>query len=499
VLPLSQPRRPFALRTTALTMAAVLVTFAVAVLIQRTQGQSAALAVLAVTLTLTVDRAARRRPLGALHLVAVPVLGMLAALLGRLMVGAPALGDPLFVAGVAGSVWARQLPGWAGRLATLAALPLITMLITPVPPTRSPATLLWSALIAAVAVAVVLAAQRLRPAPAPAAPPAPRATTRRLSPSARLALQMAVALGAAALVGRLFFGQHWPWLVLSAYLVNAGAVGRGDVAHKAVLRVAGAAGGTVLASLAAAVTPGHHPASIVAIFVVLAVAGALREHSYAWWAAGVTTALSLLYGYFGAADPALLAYRLVAIVLGAGLGVAAAWLVVPLRTRDVLRRRVADVLAALTDFLVAARRDPGQLPEQQRILQGRLADLERLAPALRAHQRLVGGRRPHHADAVAALAATGPTTEALARQLTGDPPADERLAAGITRLREDVVALRRALAGRKDAPGASSVPPHQHPDGGEARDAEPVHRDLVDLHRAVARVGAVIAPRPPAP
>jgi uncharacterized membrane protein YccC len=495
MLSLWRRQRSYAVRTTALTMAAVLVTFAVAVLIQHTQRQSAALAVLAVTLTLTVDRAARRRPLRAAHLLAVPALGVLAALLGRLMVGQPAVGDPLFVAAVAGSVWGRRLPGWAGRLAALAALPLVTMLITPVPPTRSPATPLWSALVAAVAVASVLAVQRWRPAPAPAPPPVPRAAPRRLSPSARLALQMATALGAALLAGRLFFGPHWPWLVLSAYLVNAGAAGRGEVAHKAVLRVVGAAVGTAAATLVTALAPRHHPATIVAIFVVLAVAAVLRERSYAWWAAGVTTALSLLYGYFGATGLALLGHRLVAIVLGAGLGLAAAWLVVPLRTRDVLRRRVADVLAALTDYLVAARREPERLAAHQQVLHARLAELDRLAPALRAHQRLVRGRRPHHADAVTALAATGPATEALTRELAVDAPADRHLIAGITRLREDVVTLRRALSAGREAPTAPNGerPARPCPEG------EPAHPALADLHRAVARVGAIIPPRPPAP
>jgi hypothetical protein len=486
-------RIPAAVRTelvvTALTTAAALVSFAVALLLPgRGDG---ALAVLAVVVVLSVSRAARRHPLGVTQLLALPPLGVLAAAVGALMAAWPAAGDPLFVAVMAGAVWLRRFGARAARIGTLAALPFVAMLVTPVPPGHGPGQLLRAALVSAVAVATVAAIQpllrRLSPATAPA-PARPRAG-RRLSPATRMAAQLAVALGAALLAGRLLFPGHWPWLVLSAYLVNAGAAGRGDVAHKAVLRLAGAAGGTVLATLLAAAVPAHRPGTVVAIFAVLAVAAALRAHSYTWWAAGVTTALSLLYGYYGRAAPTLLADRLAAIALGAALGVAAAWLVLPIRSRDVLRRRVADALAALTDYLTIAGQDPSGLPGHSERVQAALGDLERIRPALAAQHRLTPARlvrrgRPHPVHAVTALLDCRPALTALTSQLTANP-ADARLSGALRRLRADVGSLRRALAAREPAGTAEPTAPHPA---------------LADLHRAVAAVGAALAgySQPPA-
>ncbi|HWB37629.1 MAG TPA: FUSC family protein [Rugosimonospora sp.] len=296
-----------------------------------------------------------------------------------------------------------------------------------------------------------------------------------------MAVQMAVALGLAFTVGRLLFGQHWPWLVLSAYLVNSGNRGRGDVVYKGVQRVVGAGLGTVAATLAAGAFAPHDPVPVALIFVVLAVAGLLRRYSYAFWAAGVTGALSLLYGYFGATDPGILAHRLVALVTGAVLGVAAAWFVFPVRTHDVLRRRLADAYAALTDYLVATRRDLPALPGHHERFAHTLAELDRLSPTLRAHQRLIRlwHKGPHRADAVAALVGCGPATGELTRHLTGAQAPDRRVLAGLDGLRDDVVALRRAMAGRGPVPAPRDGEDHPHP-------------ALASLHTAVARTAATL-------
>ncbi|MEV6050601.1 hypothetical protein [Streptomyces sp. NPDC052107] len=55
--------------------------------------------------------------------------------------------------------------------------------------------------------------------------------------------------------------------------------------------------------------------------------------SYAYWAAGMTTALSLLLGYFGQDATELPPIRLAAIALGAALSIAAAWWLLPVSGR----------------------------------------------------------------------------------------------------------------------------------------------------------------------
>jgi uncharacterized membrane protein YccC len=166
-----------------------------------------------------------------------------------------------------------------------------------------------------------------------------------------MALQMAAALGAAFACGRAAFGMHWTWVVLSAYIVSSGNRGRGDVTYKALMRLAGAAGGTLVATgLSGAFAPGDDVA-IVFLFVVIAVALWLRPLSYAFWAAGMTAALALLYDYYGESGGHLLLTRLEGILLGASLGVIAAWIVLPVRNVDVIRRHLSIALATLSAVL----------------------------------------------------------------------------------------------------------------------------------------------------
>ena len=52
-----------------------------------------------------------------------------------------------------------------------------------------------------------------------------------------MAPQMAAALAAAFTVGHAGFGEHWPWVVLTAFIVHSGNRGRLEVAYKSLLRL----------------------------------------------------------------------------------------------------------------------------------------------------------------------------------------------------------------------------------------------------------------------
>jgi uncharacterized membrane protein YccC len=195
-------------------------------------------------------------------------------------------------------------------------------------------------------------------------------------------------------------------LVITAYIVGSGNRGRGDVVYKSVLRLTGAAAGTVAATLLAGLFPAGDKTSIVIIFVVLAVAGWLRTINYAYWAAGMTSILALLSGYFGVSGTALLRERLAGVALGAVIGVLAAWFVLPVKTTDVVRRRIAATLPVLGDYLRAARRSPHELEHHHRRVEHVLRQLEQVAPAVRAHRRLppaLRGPDPHVADTIDGL------------------------------------------------------------------------------------------------
>jgi uncharacterized membrane protein YccC len=222
-----------------------------------------------------------------------------------------------------------------------------------------------------------------------------------------MAIQMAVALAAAFVVGWLVFPQHAMWVVLTAFIVNSGNRGRADVLHTSALRVAGAIGGTVLAlGLAAAAPTASGFAAVIVIFIALFAGTWLRSYSYAFWALVVTVVLTILQQLFGVApagEAGLLLERVLAIVVGALLGMGAAWFVLPVRSTDVLRRRLADLLVAVGAVLTA---EPTDRRARAASFRAALRRVEELAPAHRA-RRLFGGTGVQPIDCIDAASALG--------------------------------------------------------------------------------------------
>jgi hypothetical protein len=422
----------------------VLGAYGSALLLAHATHQHAQLMVLAVVLALTlertqrtVDRAHRLRTLVLLPLVAVTASGV-----GRLIVHHPNAGDALFVVAIAGSIWLRRFGTAARRAGTLVVLPFIALLTTPVvaaPDGGDPE--LWAAVIAVIAfawvTAVHLAAGHAGPASAEV-PADPRPAARRRAPaSTRMAVQMALSLAVAFAVGRWLFPVHWSWVVLTAFIVASGNRGRADVLHKSGLRLAGALAGTVAATLVAGRIAEGSPLAVVAIFVVLALATWLRPLSYAYWAAGITAVLALLNGYFGVSGDGALGQRLEGILIGAAIAVTMAWLVMPVRTTDVLRRRTADALAALSDVLGALLRDPSAVHDAAHRFHGGIEGLEQIAAPLRVQRWL--RRHPGRlgSDAVDALSPA-------AHRWRHSPPPTRRASRAATRGRRSAASLARS-------------------------------------------------------
>jgi hypothetical protein len=498
------------LRAAAVLMAGVLASFGSALLLERLAGLHADVVVLAVALSVPLGRA---RPGGALRrrlvsYLLLPVVALGASRVGMLMVQHAALGDVLFAAVVSGSIWVRRFGPWAARAGTLVALPFLAMLVVPVPLTPGDARSLWTAVIALIAVGCAglarfvaertgvvprVAATDMAPATAPAA--APARPGRRFAASTRMAAQMGVALGGAFVVGHLAFGHHWPWVVLTAFIVSSGNRGRGDVVYKAALRLVGAVGGTVCATLLAGTFPPGDKRAIVAIFLVLAVGSWLRAVSYAYWAACVSAMLAFLYGFIGEAGSSLLAGRLLGIVVGAVIAVAAAWLVLPVRSIDVLRRRTADALGALADVLRASRGDPADLGRQRARFDQAVRLLDQIAPPLLARRWLARRWRagPHPADLITGVRRCAGPVAAIARLGTADPAALGRPdVAGLgVQVALQVGAVRRTLGRRPDAPAPAPDPPGPI-------DGDELGRAFADLAAAVADLHIAAAGTVPA-
>ncbi|NUR59578.1 MAG: FUSC family protein [Catenulispora sp.] len=474
--------RPAALRAAAVAMAATLAAYGSAIWIEHRAHLHVDIVITAVAVALTLARVQLGadlpdRAVGAVVLAASAAgASEVSSLIQRHQV----LGDAAFTVAVAASIWIRRYGQRATRVGTVLVVPFVTLLVTQAqggPP--HPASYdLWSALVAAVAAFWVAVFQlgagafglpeqrrRLASVPVSPAPTASPPAKRRIPASTRMACQMAVALAAAFAVGHGLFHEHWPWAVLTAFIVCSGARGRADVLHKGLLRAAGAAIGTVVATAVAGAFPPADRWSVVVIFAVLALASWLRELSYAWWAGSVTAALSLLYGYFGQSSGPLLRTRLEAILAGAALGIAASWFVLPLRTRDVLKRRVADSLAALSDFLGAPLGAPkdehcDDQHEELRLRRDRFLHtvtlVEQIAKPLRAQRLLKLGT--DHADVVDALHDCVEPVATLADALSKSSP-DARQAwqplhhavAG------NIVAVRRAIGRRPGPPYQQAV------------------------------------------
>ena len=361
-------------------------------------------AVLAVVLCLSLSRSQLDRDLrGRLEAaVVLPLVGLVAMGVGLLLRQLPWVGAAVFVLGMFVSIWLRRFGPMAQRAGSLIALPFVTLLT--VPPMRPAASSVMPVVLVPIVVALLalfwvtifhllVRLLRIRPPAddedmsitAPVAQGQPG-----LAVSTRMAIQMAVALAVAFAVGFCFFRERWGWIVLTAFIVNSGNRGRLDVVYKSGMRVVGAAAGTILALALGQHLGVDYRATAALILGALFLGVWLRPFGYAWWALFVTVALALLQGFDGGEPGGLLRQRMEEIILGALIGVAAAWFVLPVRSTDVLRRRLADALAALSEAL-----DPATERRTAARFNAALDRLEQVTPPFRA-VRLLARRQPMH-------------------------------------------------------------------------------------------------------
>jgi hypothetical protein len=466
-----RPSRASALRAAA-TLAAVILSFLMMLGLCRIAGSQPSPAIVSALLAIGIGR--RAMPAGAAHialaLVRIAAIAVAAAGAGWLLLHVPFVGAVVFVIAMSASVWLRNFGSLGRGIGAVIAIPFLALLVVPaapdpsLPPLVNLALVVAAGVVAALAVALVdaLAARLgLHVTRAPeAAAREPAAVRTGLTPHTRMALQLAVALGAAFVLGFLFFPQHWGWSVLTAFIVCAGARGRGDAAYKAVLRLAGAIAGTVAAAVAAHLWIPTGPPEAIAIFVVLFLGLWLRDVNYAYWAGATTLILAVLSGANGAGTIGLLGLRVLAIVVGALCAVVAAWFVLPIRSEAVVRRRLADALVALDTVLAAS--EPSERSACLERFHAALADLEQVAPPLRWHRRVLAREAVEHPARWIELA------HGLREHAATERDARERGA-----LRKAVGVSRRAIGNHGAAEPSPDIPP--------------IGMALATLHDAIAR------------
>ena len=400
---IERPKALGALLATLPAMAAVLASFGIVYEICVRAGAGPSPAILAAALCVGVARRPEAPSIRAflIKLGELPLVVLGAGLAGVALLRVPVLGAILFAVGIALSVLLRQYGERAAALGRSIALPFMTILVVPVRvEAHDPVVAVLLAIVAG-AVAVVcsalasLATQRFaisrvadRESPPRLRPPKPGS----LPVATRMALQMLVALALAFVVGLLAFPAHWPWIVLSAFIVTSGAIGRGDAIYKALLRFGGAIGGTLVAALVAHVAFPTSSAFAAAVFAALFIGMWLRQINYAYWAACATLIFALLQGANGIDPAPLFVARVVCIFIGAACGIAATWFVFPIRTEQVVRRRIGDALGAMRGFVTGETQATDD--ERRTILQRHADELERVAPPVRLHRAVFGARNP---------------------------------------------------------------------------------------------------------
>jgi uncharacterized membrane protein YccC len=303
-------------------------------------------------------------------------------------------------------------------------------------------------------------------------------------------LQAGVAVALSIVVGELVSPSRWYWATIAAFVLFAGTNSRGDVLTRGWQRILGTVGG-VAAGMALAFVVGDRPlVAVVALAACLFLALYLVRVSPAQMAFWITAVLALMYGLIGQFSLETLVLRIEETVVGAAMGMLAAFLVLPRRTRDAyadarddLVRAVDAVLEAAADQLLG--RVPANPPvDLARDMDDALSTLRsRTAPLTGLWRRASGD---YH-DALHLLSGLDHYVRALARlsDHVQAPGWAATLQPAVDRARDNLDALCRDPAGTQDGgtgPGSGGRAGDDGPEGLGLRPAE----ELVDMAEAWA-------------
>jgi uncharacterized membrane protein YccC len=158
-------------------------------------------------------------------------------------------------------------------------------------------------------------------------------------------------VGAAIALGDLVSGRRFYWAVIAAFITFMGVNNSGEQARKAIYRVAGTVVGIGIGSLVVDAVGHHTYWSITVILVALFLGFYLMRINYAFMVVAITITVSQLYVQLGEFSNSLLLLRLEETALGAGVAIAVVMLVLPLRTRRVLRVAFRDYVEAVKAFV----------------------------------------------------------------------------------------------------------------------------------------------------
>lgn len=297
--------------------------------------------------------------------------------------------------------------------------------------------------------------------PAAPPPPAPTTATSGLRLSTRQAIQATIGAGIAIIGGELLSTQRWYWAVITAFLVFANTTTRGDLLIRGARRTAGTLLGILAGMVAATLVSGHAELIIALIVGCICLGAYVAQLSYGMMTFFMTLMLGLLYSLLGTFTPQLLVLRLEETAIGVLAGAVAAILVLPTRTRTLIRKDIAAVLESLRAFVLSATallRDAelADLIDESRELDKKLTELNKAAEPMTHVISPYRTQRGELRHLLAVLAICGYHVRDLAANAEpGLLPTDDRLPRTTSRIVDNLHRLIGAVGGddSDQAPG----------------------------------------------
>ncbi len=191
------------------------------------------------------------------------------------------------------------------------------------------------------------------PTPHPDASPQAAATVTRWFEEVptRRAIQAGAATLGALLAGAAISSSEQYWAALAAFLIFSGTTTTAGTGIKGAQRVIGTIGGAIIGFLIA-ITTGANPWLILPLVLVCVFAAMYYSAiSYAVMSFWITMMISMLYEYLGKLTDVILEVRVLETVVGAAIALAAASILLPLRTRQKINQETTALLHTVGDVL----------------------------------------------------------------------------------------------------------------------------------------------------
>ncbi|MGW0605706.1 FUSC family protein [Streptomyces sp. NPDC002644] len=280
-------------------------------------------------------------------------------------------------------------------------------------------------------------------------------------PTTRSAVQVTVGSVLAIAGGELLSRERWYWAVLACWIVFVNTSSTGEILVKAYRRLLGTLLGVVAGIVLAGLVGQRVGLAFALVLVLVFLTHYLARLSYTLMSFFVTATLGLLYTLLNTYSLDVLVLRLGETALGAACGLAAAVLILPVRTAHRTDELLVTVLERLADVTRSAAEQlsggpPADLLDQARELDEALGELRSSTQPLTHPITPMRTRRDtaryvvaqletcaYHARSLAATAELLPSQTAIA--------ADPRLAGAGERIVRNIETVAAHVEGRKDA------------------------------------------------